>query len=148
MRGARRSVPLLVALALGGCTMPRWNPAWVPAWVPLLGADRGEPPPYRPTQPPRVVERGPPNDDEPSLMERVVAVVNNDAITLGELEEAMAAARADARQRPPGTDEQIKREEAAQRQVASRSWKRSGRRSPWTKRRSTRSSSSGSRRAT
>ena len=110
MRGARRSVPLLVALALGGCTMPRWNPAWVPAWVPLLGADRGEPPPYRPTQPPRVVERGPINDDEPSLMERVVAVVNNDAITLGELEEAMAAARADARQRPPGTDEQIKRE--------------------------------------
>jgi peptidyl-prolyl cis-trans isomerase SurA len=100
---------LLVALVLGGCTIPQWNPAWVPAWVPFLGADRGDPPPHRSAQPPRVVERAPINDEE-GLMERVVAVVNNDAITLGELEEAMAAARADARQRPPGTDEQMKRE--------------------------------------
>ena len=30
--------------------------------------------------------------------------------TLGELEEAMAAAQADARQRPPGSEEQMKRE--------------------------------------
>jgi peptidyl-prolyl cis-trans isomerase SurA len=43
-------------------------------------------------------------------MERVIAVVNNDAITLGELEEAMAAARADSRQRPAGSDEEIRRE--------------------------------------
>jgi len=107
---ARRVAPLLLVVALGGCAIPRWNPAWVPAWVPILGADRGEPPPRRPVQPPRVVERPPVNDDEESLLERVVAVVNNDAITLGELEEAMAVARADGRQRPPGSDEQVKRE--------------------------------------
>ena len=90
--------------------MPQWNPAWVPAWVPFLGADRGAAPPPRPSQPPRIVERRPINDDEQTLLERVIAVVNNDAITLGELEEAMAAARADSRQRPQGTDEQVKRE--------------------------------------
>ena len=110
MRAARRLTPLVVALALGGCTIPRWNPAWVPAWVPILGADRGEPPPRRAAQPPRVIERPPVGDEEETLLERVVAVVNNDAITLGELEEAMAAARADTRQRPAGNDEQVKRE--------------------------------------
>ena len=110
MRAARGLSTWLLALALGGCTIPQWNPAWVPVWVPFLGADRGEPPPRRAAQPPRVVERAPINDDEQTLTERVVAVVNNDAITLGELDEAIAAARADSRQRPPGTDEQIKRE--------------------------------------
>jgi peptidyl-prolyl cis-trans isomerase SurA len=91
--------------------MPTWNPAWVPAWVPVLGADRGAsgPPAPRPAAPPRVVERPPaPSDDE--VTERVVAVVNNDAITLGELEEALAVTRADARQRPPGSEEQVRRE--------------------------------------
>jgi peptidyl-prolyl cis-trans isomerase SurA len=101
---------VLLALALGGCAIPQWNPAWVPVWVPFLGADRGEPPPRRAPQPPRVVERAPIPDDDQTLTERVVAVVNNDAITLGELEEALAAARADTQKRPPGSDEQVKRE--------------------------------------
>jgi peptidyl-prolyl cis-trans isomerase SurA len=57
-----------------------------------------------------VVERPPVRADEDEFMERVVAVVNNDAITLGELEEAMAATRADSRQRPAGNDEQVRRE--------------------------------------
>ena len=110
MRTGRRLSPVLLALALGGCAIPQWNPAWVPVWVPFLGADRGEPPPRRASQPLRVVERAPIPDDDQTLTERVIAVVNNDAITLGELEEAMAAARADTRQRPQGSDEQIKRE--------------------------------------
>jgi len=110
VRTARRLSPLLLALGLAGCAIPQWNPAWVPVWVPFLGADRGEPPPRRAPQPPRVVERAPISDDDQTLTERVVAVVNNDAITLGELEEAMAAARGDTRQRPPGSDEQVKRE--------------------------------------
>ena len=108
-RGAR-VLPLVVALALGGCALPQWNPAWVPAWVPILGADRGAPPPPRVAAPPRVIERPPARPDEDEVLDRVVAVVNNDAITLGELEEAMAAARADARQRPPGNEEQVRRE--------------------------------------
>jgi peptidyl-prolyl cis-trans isomerase SurA len=90
--------------------MPQWNPAWVPAWVPLLGSDRGAAPPPRPAPPPRAVERPAVRPDEDEFAERVVAVVNNDAITLGELEEAMAVARADNRQRPPGSDEQVRRE--------------------------------------
>ena len=110
MTRARRLLPLLLAFAVGGCAIPRWNPAWVPAWVPYLGADRGTPPTPRAAQPPRVIERPAVADDEDGLMERVVAVVNNDAITLGELEEAMAASRAETRQRSPGDDEKVRRE--------------------------------------
>jgi peptidyl-prolyl cis-trans isomerase SurA len=108
-RGARLA-PLLLALGLGGCTIPQWNPAWVPAWVPILGTDSGAAAPPRTAAPPRVVEQTPIRPDADEFMERVVAVVNNDAITLGELEEALAAARADTRQRPPGSDEQVRRE--------------------------------------
>jgi peptidyl-prolyl cis-trans isomerase SurA len=110
MRRAGRFTPLLLTLLVGGCTMPHWNPAWVPAWMPILGSDRGTAPPVRPAAPPRVVERAPIRIDDDDFTERVIAVVNNDAITLGELEEAMAATRADARQRPPGSDEQVRRE--------------------------------------
>jgi peptidyl-prolyl cis-trans isomerase SurA len=102
--------PVLLAVVLGGCTVPQWNPAWVPAWVPLLGSDRGAAVPPRPAAPPRVIERASVRADEGEFVERVVAVVNNDAITLGELEEAMAITRVDARQRPPGSDEQVRRE--------------------------------------
>ena len=109
MRRGLGVASLLLTFALGGCTIPQWDPAWVPSWVPLLG-DRGTAPPPRPPAPPRVVERAPVGADDEEVMERVVAVVNNDAITLGELEEAMAAARADARQRPSGSDEQVRRE--------------------------------------
>ena len=109
MTCAQRLAPVFLALVFGGCTIPQWNPAWVPAWVPLLGSDRGEAPAPRPAQSPRVVER-PARPDDDEVAERVIAVVNNDAITLGELDEAMAAARHDARQRPPGSDEQVRRE--------------------------------------
>jgi peptidyl-prolyl cis-trans isomerase SurA len=110
VKRAARAWPLVLAVVLGGCTIPQWNPAWVPAWVPVLGADRGAPPPPRVASPPRVIERPPARPDDDEVLDRVIAVVNNDAITLGELEEAMAAARADARQRPPGDDEAIRRE--------------------------------------
>lgn len=102
--------PLLLSLALGGCTIPQWNPAWVPAWVPFLGEDRSPPAAPRPAAKPRVIDRPYVREDNDDLMERVVAVVNNDAITLGELEEAMAASRQDPRQRPQGGDEQVMRE--------------------------------------
>jgi peptidyl-prolyl cis-trans isomerase SurA len=78
--------------------------------VPVLGTDRGIAPPVRAAAPPRVVERAPIRPEEDEFLDRVVAVVNNDAITLGELEEAMAVTRADARQRPAGSDEQVRRE--------------------------------------
>jgi peptidyl-prolyl cis-trans isomerase SurA len=107
----RRAALTAVALVfvLSGCTIPQWNPAWVPAWVPVLGSDRGAAPPPRPAAAPRAVERPPIKIDEDEFTERVVAVVNNDAITLGELEEAMAATRAE-RQRAQANDEQVRRE--------------------------------------
>jgi len=109
-RGLLRLLPLVLAVALGGCTIPQWNPAWVPAWVPYLGEDRGAPPPRRAGAAlPRVIERAAPIDED-ELLDRVVAVVNNDAITLGELDEAMMASRATGQQRPEGSDEQVKRE--------------------------------------
>jgi peptidyl-prolyl cis-trans isomerase SurA len=108
----RRLAPLVVVIGLGGCTIPQWNPAWVPAWVPYLGTDRGDtPPPRRITAaPPRVIERPPVTADDDDILDRVIAVVNNDAITLGELEEAMIVARQSGQQRPQGTDEQVRRE--------------------------------------
>ena len=87
-----------------------WNPAWVPAWVPVLGSDKGDPSPARvAARPPRTIERPPARVDDEELTERVIAVVNNDAITLGELEEAMAAARA-AGATVPGGPEQMRRD--------------------------------------
>ena len=83
MRCPLRVTPLLLAFALGGCTIPQWNPAWVPAWVPMLGNDGGLAPSPRVAAPPRVHERAPIRPDEDEFMERVVAVVNNHAITLG-----------------------------------------------------------------
>ena len=112
MTAGRGLSVVLLALALGGCTMPQWNPAWVPAWVPVLGSDSGGPPAPRRTAAatPRVIERPPAADDD-EVLDRVIAVVNNDAITLGELEEAMAAARQQSgQQRPQGTDEQQRRD--------------------------------------
>jgi peptidyl-prolyl cis-trans isomerase SurA len=107
----RRLAPLLVVLGLGGCTIPQWNPAWVPAWVPLLGTDRGgAPPPPRVAAAPRVIERPPAAVDDDEILDRVVAVVNNDAITLGELEEAMVVARQPGQERPSGSDEKMRRD--------------------------------------
>ncbi len=112
MSGAPRLAVLAVlTLALAGCTIPQWNPAWVPAWVPMLGDDRGDAPAPR-IAPARLrtVERPAGADDDADVADRIVAVVNNDAITLGELDEAMASARQDPRPRPPGGEEAMRRE--------------------------------------
>jgi peptidyl-prolyl cis-trans isomerase SurA len=90
--------------ALAGCAVPRW--------VPFLGKD----PKAAATRPaetapsPRPPERErpatavlPPDD---SVVDRVVAVVNNDAITLAELYESVAAFKQENRQQR-GSDEEI-----------------------------------------
>jgi peptidyl-prolyl cis-trans isomerase SurA len=78
----------LVGSAVAGCAMP--------SWVPLVGkdkpADANAAPPEAPAQAGTSVlaakqERLPPSDD---VMDRVICVVNNDAITLYELQEAEA----------------------------------------------------------
>src|SRR5438128_2443827 len=85
------SALLACALATGGC-------GWlsVPGWVPWLGAGKATPPP----PPPPAAENRIPSIDaaqarallaipDDSVADRVVAVVNNDAITLGELHESI-----------------------------------------------------------
>ena len=108
MTPALRIVAL--ALLLGGCA--------VPSWVPLIGKPKGPPPPApvagKPLSPdmpmPGDVRIRPPEHDE-GIADLVVAVVNNDAITLSELQETIVAYRAENRQQRgagPGDDELAK----------------------------------------
>lgn len=96
----RRTLALgLVVAALGGCAMP--------GWVPGLGAKKPKPPSSASATP--VTKEASPDAPRPGdvrqravettddITDRVVAVVNNDAITLAELQESVASLRAEAR---------------------------------------------------
>jgi peptidyl-prolyl cis-trans isomerase SurA len=96
---------LLVAAFAGGCA--------VPSWVPLLGKSSPAPGPPVAVKPksPDVIQPGdvrvrPVTVDE-SVQDRVIAVVNNDAITLGELQETMVAYRQESRQRGVTNDAEL-----------------------------------------
>ena len=105
-----RRLPALCAVALltSGCA----NTFTVPSWVPWLGAPSHAaaptPPPPSPTSTPvgEKVETAKPGDvrmrpfeeTDDALSDRVIAVVNNDAITLAELQESVATRRTEARQ--------------------------------------------------
>jgi peptidyl-prolyl cis-trans isomerase SurA len=98
---------VLVAAALSGCA--------VPAWVPWLG-DRtpAGPPVAVAPKSPDVIQPGdvrvrPVVVDE-SVADRVIAVVNNDAITLGELQETILAYRSESRQRSGASDDELARQ--------------------------------------
>ena len=102
-----RPYPALLLLAAlgGGCAMP--------GWVPGLGTKTPPPGPPVAAKPnsPDVVQPGDVRvrsmtvDD--TIADRVIAVVNNDAITLGELQETMMAYRQEARQRGSATDDDL-----------------------------------------
>jgi hypothetical protein len=98
-----RLAPLALAAVLaGGCAVPQW--------VPLLG--KRTPPTPAPAAAPEKPAPGAaraalPDDD--SVIDRVVAVVNNDAITLGEIQEAVAIFRQENRGRGP-SDEDLQRD--------------------------------------
>jgi peptidyl-prolyl cis-trans isomerase SurA len=97
---------IVLALVLGGCAMP--------SWVPWLGKRKSapEPPPVaaRPSSPdmpmPGDVRVRPQETDE-GVADRVVAVVNNDAITLGELQEAIVAYRIETKTRGGPSDDEL-----------------------------------------
>ena len=99
----RGALPVLVALLLAGCAMP--------SWMPFAGKKPAPRPPVaRATDPApeRAPERArPAPDDDDTVTDRIVAVVNNDAITLGELQESIAAWRRENRQRPGPTDSEL-----------------------------------------
>lgn len=98
---------VLCATVLGGCAMP--------GWVPWLG--KTSPPPGAVAAPavPKAAEAAPdphveryrarPTADDVS--DRIVAVVNNDAITLGELLESVAAWRSENRQGASPSDDEL-----------------------------------------
>jgi len=104
VRGAARAAaPVALALALGGCgILPALG---VPTWVPLIGgassgklaATRAEPPRTAP-----LLSRGvAPDGEQTPPVDRVVCVVNNDAITLYELEEYEAHLLYESKESPP-----------------------------------------------
>ncbi|HEY7520282.1 MAG TPA: peptidylprolyl isomerase [Methylomirabilota bacterium] len=105
MRVGRYPGVLLLAACAGGCA--------VPSWVPWLGTETPPPgPPVAATpkspdviQPGDVRVRSMTVDD--SVTDRVIAVVNNDAITLGELQETIVAYRHEARQRASASDAEL-----------------------------------------
>jgi len=93
MRAAR---VVALAVVLGGCA--------VPSWMPLLGRKGPLPPapvagkPLSPDMPMPGDVRIRPTEHDDGVADRVVAVVNNDAITLSELQETIVAYRAENRQ--------------------------------------------------
>jgi peptidyl-prolyl cis-trans isomerase SurA len=99
-RLARLAAVSLLGAALAGCS--------VPAWVPLIGKDKpggdaaAPPPPPPSAAPPSTLaaprERLP---ESPAVFDRVICVVNNDAITLYELDEAEAHYVYDTKQQAP-----------------------------------------------
>jgi peptidyl-prolyl cis-trans isomerase SurA len=83
VRAVRVAIPLVAAAVAAGCA--------IPSWMPLIGKEK---PAATPTDPPaaptaaRLAANGVRLPDAQSVMDRVICVVNNDAITLYELDEA------------------------------------------------------------
>lgn len=102
MNGAARLVvTAAVVFALSGCSAP--------SWVPLVGKGKGPAPPPPPPPPHEVrapiLSRPAPPTDAESIVDRVVCVVNSDAITLYELEEAEAYVVYETKQVPSTAEE-------------------------------------------
>jgi peptidyl-prolyl cis-trans isomerase SurA len=92
-----------IALTLSGCS--------VPTWMPLVGkAKAPEPtppaPPLSEFRAPILSRPAPPTDSE-SVVDRVICVVNSDAVTLYELDEAEAYTLYEAKQQPPTGEERV-----------------------------------------
>jgi len=98
---ARLVLAAAVVFALSGCSAP--------SWMPLAGkAKAPEPPP--PPPPPHevrapILSRPAPLTDDEFVVDRVICVVNSDAVTLYELEEAEAYAVYDTKQAPSTPEE-------------------------------------------
>ena len=102
-RVAALSVALLPLLA-AGCS--------IPSWVPLVGKEKPaaaakqvakapEAPPTPPAAPPLLGTKHEPSPQTDGVLDRVICVVNNDAITLYELQEAEAQYVYESKERPP-----------------------------------------------
>ena len=97
----------LSSVLLGGCALPTMPSLSMPSWMPLVGKKpESAPAPAASTDKTNLVDtpkpgdvrQRPTDDADESVTDRVIAVVNNDAITLAELQESVASRRSEARQ--------------------------------------------------
>jgi peptidyl-prolyl cis-trans isomerase SurA len=103
---------LVLALTLAGCAMP--------SWVPFIGQKEKPPEPRRVVTPGSKIVPSPvvgrpvttpaPPDPDDRVADRIVAVVNNDAITLAELQESITVFRQENREQTSATDEELSRQ--------------------------------------
>lgn len=100
-RWARLAFAVLFTVAAAGCS--------VPSWVPLAGKTKGPEP--APAPPPPMESRAPllsrpalPPDSE-AVVDRVICVINSDAVTLYELDEAEAFYLYENKMQPPAEEE-------------------------------------------
>ena len=116
---ARLLTVAIVAVLFGGCALPTMPS--MPGWVPWLGKKTNPAPvvagPATPrpdaldTPKPGDVRQRLVDDTDEAVTDRIVAVVNNDAITLGELQESIFSYRAENASRRSGpSDEDLRRE--------------------------------------
>jgi peptidyl-prolyl cis-trans isomerase SurA len=100
----RRARCTLLALALAGCSVPQW--------MPLIGEKpiKDEPPKAAPATsavPVRLGTSAATSTSDDRVTDRVLAIVNNDAITLSELQEAIAVYRYENRDRSNDNSDQL-----------------------------------------
>ncbi len=106
---ARLALAASVALALSGCSAP--------SWMPLVGKAKAPespppPPPPHEVRAPILSRPALPSDAE-SVVDRVICVVNSDAVTLYELEEAEAYYVYETKQAPSTAEERAALREKA-----------------------------------
>jgi len=102
-----RFVAAVLAFAIGGCAMPGWVPYFgKKKWDPTVA----QPAPPAPAKTPTPVVTKPRPPESEDVTDRVVAVVNNDAITLGELQENIAIFRQENRGRVSASDEELQKQ--------------------------------------
>jgi peptidyl-prolyl cis-trans isomerase SurA len=106
---ARLALAASVALALSGCAAP--------SWMPLVGKAKAPeppppPPPHYEIRAPILSRPAPPSDAE-SVVDRIICVVNSDAVTLYELEEAEAYYVYETKQAPSTAEERAALREKA-----------------------------------
>ena len=101
--GPRLVLAATLALALSGCSAP--------SWMPLVG--KAKAPEAPPPAPPRsefrapILSRPAPPTDSESVVDRVICVVNSDAVTLYELDEAEAYTLYETKQQPLAGEERV-----------------------------------------
>ena len=110
MRLARALALVSLATLLAGCALPGWVP-WLGKKAPWVDVAAPNNPNALDTPKPGDIRQRPaPDADE--LSDRIIAVVNNDAITLNELIESIAVFRAENRGGGP-SDEDLRKESLA-----------------------------------